>query len=83
MVESFMSLIGISMALASIPQIKKLYRTKSSNDLSIMLWVILIHGQLWWAWYGYYIKSTSILITNVVCVAFSITVITLVLKYKK
>jgi uncharacterized protein with PQ loop repeat len=82
-VEIWMSMVGISMALAGLPQIRRLLKRKSSNDISIWAWLILINGQAWWLWYGYHLHSISLVATNVMCVIFSMTIIFLVLKYRK
>jgi len=49
--ETWMSVIGVSMALAGVPQIVKLLKRKKSDDLSLMLWWIILHGQVWWLIY--------------------------------
>ena len=82
-IEVWMSIIGISIALAGLPQIKKLLKRKLSNDISIWMWLLLFNGQAWWLWYGYHLRSISLVVTNIMCVLFSTTIIFLVLKYRK
>jgi MtN3 and saliva related transmembrane protein len=66
--------------ISLIPQIYRSYKTKSVNDLSIlMLWNFCI-SSISWVVYGLYIEAMSVLLTNVFM---SITaVFLLVLKYK-
>ena len=42
--ELWMSVVGISMSLGGLPQIHRIWKRKTSNDISIILWVIMIHG---------------------------------------
>ncbi len=81
--ELWMIIIGASMAFADIPQILKLIKRKSSKDISLLFWFIILHGQLWWLGYGIYIKSISLAVSNFICVMFAIYIIVLVFKYRK
>ena len=82
-VEIWMSIIGISMAFAGLPQIKRLLKRKSSNDISIWAWLIIVNGQVWWLWYSCHLRIISLVVTHIMCVIFSTTIIFLVLKYRK
>lgn len=81
--ELWMSLVGISMSLGGIPQAFRIYTRKASNDISIFLWVILIHGLAWWLYYGILINSISLIVTNSVCLVVDSIVLWLVIKYRK
>ena len=81
--ELWMCLIGISMALSGIPQIYKLYKFKSSNDISLILWIIVTHGIFWWLIYGIIINSISIIITNSICLFIDSIILILVVKYRR
>ena len=83
MIELWMTVVGLTMALSGIPQIIKLHQRKSSKDLSLSLWIILVHGQAWWLWYGFVVKSQSIIITNLVCVVIAIILLVMIIKYRK
>lgn len=83
MIEIWMSIIGISMALAGIPQIIKIYKRKSSGDISVFFWFLILHGQIWWLIYGIYIKSLSLIISNTTCITISIFIIFLTFKLRK
>lgn len=83
MIETWMTLVGISMSFGSFPQIIKLLKTKSSKDISIIFWFITIHGLCWWEYYGYLIGSICLIITNCICLILDIIVLILVIKYRK
>ncbi|GAG83359.1 unnamed protein product, partial [marine sediment metagenome] len=48
MFDIWMSLVGISMGLSTVPQIIKIVKRKKSDDISIILWAIILHGLCWW-----------------------------------
>ncbi|MBW2194054.1 MAG: hypothetical protein JRF37_00370 [Deltaproteobacteria bacterium] len=83
MLETWMSIVGASMALAGVPQITRLLKRKKSDDLSLLLWWIILHGQVWWLIYGFWKHSRSLVITNTLCAIASITIIYLRVKYRK
>lgn len=83
MMELWMSLVGISMAVAGIPQIYRMWQRKSSGDVSLIFWLVLVHGIAWWLYYGISIGSTSLIITNSVCLMFDISTVIMIIKYRK
>jgi len=78
-----MSIIGISMALSGIPQIYRIFKLKSSKDVSLILWIIICHGIFWWLIYGILINSISIIITNSASLLIDLTVLFMVVKYRR
>lgn len=80
--EIWMSIIGISLGLSSLPQILLLFRSKSSKDLSLLTYVILLHSQIWFLIYGLYKNSLSLILTNSICAGLSIVILYLGLKYR-
>ena len=80
--EIWMIIVGISMSLAGFPQIYRIWKRKTSNDISITLWIILIHGLAWWLYYGITIGSISLIVTNIVCIVLDSTVLAMIIKYR-
>lgn len=83
MLELWMSIVGISMSLAGFPQIYRMWKRKTSDDISITLWIIIIHGIAWWLYYGIVIGSISLIVTNSVCLIFDSIVLLFVIKYRR
>jgi MtN3 and saliva related transmembrane protein len=81
--KTWMLLVGISMALSGCPQIYKLIKSKTSKEVSLIMWLIVLHGQLWYTYYGYYIKDLPVFITNITCVIITSILIYLTLKYRR
>jgi MtN3 and saliva related transmembrane protein len=74
---------GICTALSLLPQLVKLVRSKKAEDLSLFYLIILFVGLGLWIWYGILRQDVPIIATNVVSIAFNITVMILGIKYKK
>jgi len=81
-VEIWMSIIGVSMAFAGLPQIFRIWKRKSSDDVSMLLFFIIFHGQVWWIFYSYSIGSISLFLTNATSIIFNGTILILTYKYR-
>ncbi len=82
MLEIWMTIVGTSMALCGIPQMIRIIKRKSSADISIVMWLFIIHGAAWWLYYGTQINSASIIISNIICVSMNLFVLILIIKYR-
>ena len=70
-------------SLAFYPQVVKIYRTKSSRDLSLgSLWQMAIGISLWIA-YGISLKNYIIILANAVALAAFLSALVLYYKYRK
>ncbi len=62
-------LVGIAAAILTtfgfIPQIIKMYRTKSSKDVSLVTLVQFGLGTTLWALYGIHIKDLIVIVANI------------------
>lgn len=75
-------IVGALLWLASIPQILKIWKHKSSKDVSLITNVFYLFGVSVWLVYGWLISDTAIIIGNAVGVAMLALVIIFWLKYK-
>lgn len=70
-------LIGFTAAAlttsAFIPQVAKMYKTKSANDISLVTLLQLSAGVSLWVLYGIYLKNRIIILAN------SVTLLTLLI----
>lgn len=69
---------GCLTAIAAIPQIVKVIKTKEVEHVSPFMFLILLAGNALWCWYGILLKDWPIIITN----AFSLTMDILMLVLK-
>lgn len=74
---------GVAMALANYPQTMKIIKNKSSSDISILTYFILIPGVLLWVLYGISISNLPIIITNLLSLSSLGSVVIVYYFYKK
>jgi MtN3 and saliva related transmembrane protein len=61
--EIFGFIAGLTVATSLTPQIIKAWRTKSTNDISLIWTSIYMIGLIFWVIYGTMINSPSLIIT--------------------
>jgi MtN3 and saliva related transmembrane protein len=67
---------------AYVPQVYKLFRSKSTADISLTMYSVLFTGILLWFIYGIKIESLAIVLANSITGLLVAGVINLKLKYK-
>ena len=72
---------GTCTTLSLLPQLIKTWKTKSTHDISIGMYVTLSIGLLLWVFYGVHIHSLPIIITNVVTLILALTVLALKIRH--
>lgn len=77
------TIYGSLMSSAYIFQIHKMYKRKSSADVSVITYSILLGGFIVWLVYGISINDFPIIITNSVAIVAGISVIITYFIYKK
>lgn len=80
--ELWMIIVGISMSLGGLPQVYRMYQRKTSDDISILAYLILIHGLCWWFYYGIIIDSLCLIVTNVICLIIDIPILIMIVRYR-
>ncbi len=82
----FWQLIGISAASLTmfgfIPQIIKIYKTKSVKDISLFALLQFTLGISLWIFYGIHLKDPIIIVANAVSVSTLFVALILYFKYK-
>lgn len=73
---------GMIIAVALTPQVIKAWKTKSTNDISLLWTLILFSGLLLYFIYGIGIKEMPIIVTNAIEIALTISLIIAKLMYK-
>jgi MtN3 and saliva related transmembrane protein len=67
---------------AFVPQVYKTYKYRSTADISLTMYLVLLAGIALWLVYGVHIKSLAILMTNSVTGFLALIIVVLKLKYK-
>jgi MtN3 and saliva related transmembrane protein len=77
------TVIGVIMAVSGIPQIYRIIKRKSSEDVSVVMMAIVLLGVTVWFVYGIIFNTYPIIIANGVgIVVWGATLVT-ILKYRK
>ncbi|OGX24199.1 MAG: hypothetical protein A3J51_01350 [Omnitrophica WOR_2 bacterium RIFCSPHIGHO2_02_FULL_45_21] len=83
----FWKLIGLTAAgltsFAFIPQVLKMYTTKSAKDLSLVTLLQLSAGVSLWILYGIYLKDSIIIFANAVTLLTLLSADFLYYKYRR
>ncbi|MEK6853042.1 MAG: SemiSWEET family transporter [Nanoarchaeota archaeon] len=77
------TITGIIGSIAYFPQIYKIIKRKSVEDISIVTYSIWTLGTLVWLLYGIQIRNKPIIISNSIGLIGATAIITLYIKYKK
>ena len=68
-------------ALSFVPQIIKIYKTKTTRDLPVVTFLFFMLGVILWLIYGLMIKEFPIIIANSLTLIFIFIIIAMKLKY--
>ncbi|MFZ5955513.1 MAG: SemiSWEET family sugar transporter [Nanoarchaeota archaeon] len=60
------TILGIITGLANVPQIIKIFKTKSAKDLSIITNIIFFLSSCIWLLYGIQLSSYPLIIANII-----------------
>ena len=73
---------GTITSITFLPQVIKIWQTKSAKDLSLMMLLLLMLGVILWLSYGLLVKDAAIIYTNSMVLAMSMIMLFFKLKYK-
>lgn len=77
-------LIGFTAALLTsisfVPQVLKTWRTKHTEDISLLMYILLVTGIFLWLVYGFYLDSMPVILANGVTLVLSMTILVLKMK---
>lgn len=74
---------GICTAIAMLPQLIKIIRTKEAEQISLAMILILLTGLGLWIWYGFAQEDYPVIITNAFSALVNMLIIIFSIKYKK
>lgn len=66
---------------AFVPQVYKAWVQKSTRDISLVMYMVLVAGTLLWFVYGLYHESLAIILANSITAVLAFMMIGLKLKY--
>ncbi len=75
-------LAGTLTTISFVPQVWRIWRRKSAEDVSLGMFSLFATGVLAWLGYGILIRATPIIVANVVTLILALWVIVLKLRYR-
>lgn len=81
-VEIIGGLAGILCALSFLPQVIKIFRSKNTKDISLLMFSMFSVGVFLWFIYGLLINDMPVIITNIVIFILALSIVFMKLKYK-
>jgi MtN3 and saliva related transmembrane protein len=73
---------GALTSLSFLPQLIKIWRSRSAGDISLAMYVIITTGFVLWLWYGIMISSIPVIVANVVTLLISAMILILKIRYR-
>lgn len=74
---------GVISTFASAPQLIKIIRTKSAQDVSLAMFVMALMGTIMWGAYGWFKEAPSIVFWNGVGFLLFLAIIALKVRHSK
>ena len=82
-VDLFGFLAAVLTTIAFLPQLYKTWKTKSADDVSLIMLILFIIGLICWIIYGMKINSVPILAANIITFIFNFSILILKIVYIK
>jgi MtN3 and saliva related transmembrane protein len=81
--DSIGMVAAVLTTIAYVPQVVKIYRTKSARDVSFRMFSLLSTGVSLWLVYGIMTRSAPLIFANLVTLALSLIILGLKMKYER
>jgi len=82
-IDLFGFLAAFLTTLAFLPQLYKTWKSKSADDVSLIMLILFIAGLICWIIYGVKINSIPILVANIITFIFNFSILILKITYHK
>ena len=73
---------GTLTTVAFVPQLYQAWKTRSTKDVSLLMYVVISTGILLWLIYGLLIGSLPVILANVVTFAIALLILALKIRYR-
>ena len=74
---------GTITSVTFVPQVIKIWKTRSARDISLVMLLLLITGVLAWLLYGILVKDAAIIYTNSMVLTMSLILLYFKWKFNK
>lgn len=75
-------LAGTFTTAALIPQVVQVWKTKSTKDISLVMYIIFTIGVALWLTYGVALSALPIIIANSITLMLAVSILAMKIKYK-
>ena len=72
---------GTLTTIAFVPQVWRVWKTRSTRDVSLGMYMVFTTGVVFWLAYGLILGAWPIIVTNVITLALTGTVLALKLRH--
>ncbi len=73
---------GTLTTISLLPQVVKIWRTRSADDLSMGMFALFGSGVLLWLVYGLAVGSLPVIVANAITFVLALTIMALKLRYR-
>lgn len=80
---TLVTVFGVLMNVGLFFQFRKIVKRKSSNDISLAYYSVLLPGSALWLVYGIYLDNVPLIVGNIVGVSGVLAVLLAALAYRK
>lgn len=80
---TFLGLVaGTLTTIAFLPQVIKIWRSKSAKDVSLEMLILFSIGLFLWLIYGIYLQALPVILANLVTLIFNLIIVGLKIRYR-
>lgn len=79
--ESIGAVAGLLTTISFVPQVLKVWRSRSAGDISLWMFLLFSLGVLLWLVYGIYLRSVPIVLANGVTLVLALSVVVMKLRF--
>ena len=72
---------GFLTTIAFVPQVTKVWRTKSAKDVSLKMFIVFSIGVALWLTYGVLLQQWPIIITNAITLVLAVAILSMKLRF--
>jgi MtN3 and saliva related transmembrane protein len=72
---------GTLTTTAYLPQVVKVWRSRSAGDISLQMYILVVTGASFWVVYGLMLMQWPVIIANAVSLVFTATILAFKLRY--
>lgn len=73
---------GTLTAISFLPQVVKTWKTKSTKDISLGMFIVFCIGVFLWFIYGICIRALPVIVANLVTLVLASTILVFKIRYK-